>query len=308
MEKVIVLLPTYNGEKYLRCQLDSIINQTYKNIDVYIRDDNSTDNTVAIIDEYCSKSIDGINFIKVDSNGKNLGYPDCFWELLKNVPQAEYYCFCDQDDWWSPQKIELSINYLKKVDNTIPAMTYCSFDYYNQDMKYLRNGENILKNYSFEKGMYYTYAPGFTQMINRALVEKLDFDYIIGKNLAHDIWCQWIATSVGKIVPNKSVLAKYRRHEAAVTSGNKSKLSSIKRWWNKEISGDEMEKWHQSLCYFKKAYINDFDNKDMKILDLFANDEKTLTNKIKKVFYPKKLRTTLGGEIALRILFLIGKC
>ena len=69
-----------------------------------------------------------------------------------------------------------------------------------------------------------------------------------------------------------------------------------------------MEKWHKSLCYFKKAYINDFDNKDMKILDLFANDEKTLTNKIKKVFYQKKLRTTLGGEIALRILFLIGKC
>ena len=42
MEKVIVLLASYNGEKYLRDQLDSLINQTYKNIDVYIRDDNST--------------------------------------------------------------------------------------------------------------------------------------------------------------------------------------------------------------------------------------------------------------------------
>ena len=66
MEKVIVLLASYNGEKYLRDQLDSLINQTYKNIDVYIRDDNSTDKTMDIINEYCGKSINGINFIKVE--------------------------------------------------------------------------------------------------------------------------------------------------------------------------------------------------------------------------------------------------
>ena len=250
MEKVIVLLASYNGEKYLRDQLDSLINQTYKNIDVYIRDDNSTDKTMDIINEYCGKSINGINFIKVDSCGRNLGYPDCFWEILKNVPRAKYYCFCDQDDYWLPEKIESSVKCLEKVDSTIPAMTYCAFDYYNQNMEYLRSGENILNNYSFERGIYYTYAPGFTQMINRALVDSLDFDYIIGKNLAHDIWCQWIATSIGKIVPNKTVLAKFRRHESAVTSGNKSKLASVKRWWTTEICGDEMKKWHQSLCYF----------------------------------------------------------
>ncbi len=161
--------------------------------------------------------------------GRNLGYPDCFWEILKNVPRAKYYCFlCDQDDYWLPEKIESSVKCLEKVDSTIPAMTYCAFDYYNQNMEYLRSGENILNNYSFERGIYYTYAPGFTQMINRALVDSLDFDYIIGKNLAHDIWCQWIATSIGKIVPNKTVLAKFRRHESAVTSGNKSKLASVK--------------------------------------------------------------------------------
>ena len=118
MEKVIVLLASYNGEKYLRDQLDSLINQTYKNIDVYIRDDNSTDKTMDIINEYCGKSINGINFIKVDSCGKNLGYPDCFWEILKNVPRAKYYCFCDQDDYWLPEKIESSVKCLEKVDYT----------------------------------------------------------------------------------------------------------------------------------------------------------------------------------------------
>ena len=80
--------------------------------------------------------INGINFIKVDSCGRNLGYPDCFWEILKNVPRAKYYCFCDQDDYWLPEKIESSVKCLEKVDSTIPAMTYCAFDYYNQNMEY----------------------------------------------------------------------------------------------------------------------------------------------------------------------------
>lgn len=308
MEKVIILLPTFNGEKYLQYQLDSLVNQTYKNIDVYIRDDNSKDNTIKIIDDYCSREWKGINFTKVDSNGENLGYPDCFWKLLKIVPEADYYCFCDQDDWWEPEKVERSIECLKKIDKNIPAMTYCEFDYYNQKMDYLRNGENILDSYDFEKGMYYTYAPGFTQMINRALVEKLNFDYIIGKNLAHDLWCQWIATSIGLIVPNDKVLARYRRHEMAVTSGNINRLSSIKRWWKSEICGDEMLKWKQSLCYFNNEYANLFNKNMTNIMDIFANKNLSLKNTFRKVFYPKRLRTSLGGEVALRILFLINKC
>ena len=69
-----------------------------------------------------------------------------------------------------------------------------------------------------------------------------------------------------------------------------------------------MKKWHQSLCYFKTAYINDFNDETARVLSLFANENKSFSNKIKKLFYPKKLKITLGGEIALRILFLLGKC
>lgn len=83
MKKVNVLIPTYNGENYLRYQLDSIIDQNYKNIDVYIRDDGSTDNTLEIIKEYCEKKIMGIRFFYIESNGENLGYPDCFWKMIE---------------------------------------------------------------------------------------------------------------------------------------------------------------------------------------------------------------------------------
>ena len=308
MKKVNVLLPTYNGEKYLEYQLQSVVNQTYKNIDVYIREDGSKDNTMEIIDRFCQKSYEGIKFIKVESDGKNLGYPDCFWELIKKAKDAEYYAFCDQDDWWNPKKIEIAVNELEKIPKEKPAMTYCEFEYYDKDMNYIRPGDNYSGELTFEKGIYYTFAPGFTQVINKALVDKLDLDYIFGKNLAHDIWCQWIALTMGEIVTEHTVLAKYRRHEDAVTAANASKRNEISRWIKKEIFGDEIVKWKRSLCYFKDEYYNEINENEQYVLALFANENDTFTNKVKKIFYKRKLRPTAGGNFALKILFLIGKC
>ena len=307
MKKVNVLVSTYNGEKYIHEQFDSLLQQTYGNIDVYVRDDGSKDNTVAVIDEYCEKSNSNIRFIKVETDNKNLGYPDCFWELVKIVPKADYYAFCDQDDWWYPEKIENAVSALEKIDASIPAMTYCQFDYYNQEMEYLRKGDTYT-NLDFLKGMYYTFAPGFTQVVNRNLVEKLDFNFIFEKHLAHDIWCQWIATSLGVVIQQEKVLAKYRRHEKAVTSSNKGKFSSLKYWWEKEIKGDEMKKWKQSLIYFYEAYENEFPDSLKKELILFTKKTLSISEKMKKVFYKEKLRPTKGGDLALRILFLLNVC
>lgn len=307
MKKVNILMPTYNGEKYLRQQLDSIVNQTYKQIDCYIRDDGSTDGTVSIIDEYCNRDFFEIKFYKVESRGINLGYPDCFWELLKSVPKADYYAFCDQDDLWNENKIQNAVKKLNEVSDNVPAMTFCSFDYYDSNMNYIRSGSNYKNGFNFKRGLYYTYAPGFTQVINNALVELLDFDFILHKQLAHDIWCQWIASSIGEVLFEETKLANYRRHDMAVTSANASYFQSLKRWWDKEIKGSEMEKWHQSLVYFKESYYELVKTEEKKTLDIFIGNKKII-NKIQKVFYYKRLRPTFGGEMALRLLFLLGKC
>ena len=156
--------------------------------------------------------------------------------------------------------------------------------------------------------MYYTFAPGFTQVVNRALVQSLDIEYIFDKRLAHDIWCQWIATSMGVIIPEREILAKYRRHSSAVTAANASVTASVKRWMKKEILGDEMVKWKRSLCYFSKEYYKNVKGREKKTLQIFASQKNTPAIRLKKVFYGKRLRPTVGGEVALRVLFLIGKC
>lgn len=308
MKKVNVLIPTYNGENYLRYQLDSIIDQNYKNIDVYIRDDGSTDNTLEIIKEYCEKKIMGIRFFYIESNGENLGYPDCIWKMIEIIPSADYYAFCDQDDWWAPDKIKSAVELLEQVDNQVPAMTFCKFDYYNQNMEYIRHGDCYNGKLTFEKGIYYTFAPGFTQVVNKALIDKLEIEYLLKKGVAHDIWCQWVSLSIGIILPDDRVLSHYRRHEKAVTSANVSKIKIIKRWWNKEIKGDDMCNWQKSFWYFKNKHLEEIDDKYKKTLLLFANINPTLLMRLKKAFYLKRLRPTIGGEVVLRILFLLKKC
>ena len=95
-------MATYNGEKYLAEQLDSIINQTYHNWNLLIRDDNSTDKTLEIIQNYHKKD-KRIKILKDDKG--NLGIVKNFEELLKNS-ESEFIMFSDQDDYWLENKIE----------------------------------------------------------------------------------------------------------------------------------------------------------------------------------------------------------
>ena len=111
---IAVLLSTYNGENYIAEQIDSLLSQTFKDTRIFIRDDNSTDRTGLIIDEYVSKYPNKIK--RVDKDGNNLGCGQSFMRLLENT-QADYYMYCDQDDYWLPEKVEISYNKIKQIES-----------------------------------------------------------------------------------------------------------------------------------------------------------------------------------------------
>ena len=114
MEKIDILLATYNGSKYLHEQLDSILNQSYGNINVIIRDDGSSDNTVMIIKEYEQKDS---RVRLLNDNLGNLGFVRNFEELMKNST-SEYLMFSDQDDIWYNNKVETSYTRIKAIEET----------------------------------------------------------------------------------------------------------------------------------------------------------------------------------------------
>ena len=127
-KKVAVIMSTYNGEKFIREQLDSILNQSYKNIELIVRDDGSKDKTVEIVKEYQAKHKN----IKL-FEGQNLGFVKSFFELLK-LAEADYYAYADQDDIWIENKIELAVNSLNKLDDQKPNMAFGNSDYYDENM------------------------------------------------------------------------------------------------------------------------------------------------------------------------------
>ena len=100
---IAILMSTYNGERYLREQIDSLLNQTYKDWKLYIRDDGSTDETISIIESYVNDYPDLIVLLKDDLG--NLGSARSFMRIL-SVVDADYYMFCDQDDVWLPNKVK----------------------------------------------------------------------------------------------------------------------------------------------------------------------------------------------------------
>ena len=109
---ITVLLAVYNGEKYLKEQIESILNQSVKDVKIVIRDDGSTDNSGEIITSYCNEFPDKISCIKGEATGsaqKN------FAELLKNC-DSDYIMFSDQDDVWLCDKIEKTYNAMVKAE------------------------------------------------------------------------------------------------------------------------------------------------------------------------------------------------
>lgn len=114
--KIAILLGAYNAEKYLEEQLDSILNQTYKNWILYIRDDFSTDQTKKIIESYSAKFA---NIVMVDDSLGNLGCNGNYFHLLNQITE-EYYMFCNADDYWLEDKIKLSIERMLEVEEKNP--------------------------------------------------------------------------------------------------------------------------------------------------------------------------------------------
>ena len=155
-KKIDILMATYNGEKYLVEQLDSIINQTYHNWNLLIRDDNSTDKTLEIIQNYHKKD-KRIKILK-DNKG-NIGIVGNFEELLKSS-ESEFIMFSDQDDIWVENKLDMYLKMIEKIKNK-------GFMIHSDAILFDKNKSNILEDTFISK-----------KAINRGL-ENVFFNYFV---------------------------------------------------------------------------------------------------------------------------------
>lgn len=226
MEKVDILLATYNGEKYIREQIDSILNQTHTEFRLLISDDGSTDLTKTILEEYKNKD----SRIEIFFQENNLGVVKNFEFLLGKV-ESKYYMFSDQDDIWKETKIEKSLNRIEEgfdlvysdlevVDENL-NVTYSSYwklkGIYNKIKKY-NNFESLYLN---------NFITGCTIISKKELINSFMPLPNTSKFVLHDYWISLIISQNGKIAYVEEPLIKYRQHKNNKV-GSKKKSDELK--------------------------------------------------------------------------------
>lgn len=220
--KLIVMMSTYNGEKYLRQQLDSLVNQKLIPNKILIRDDGSSDKTLDIINEYEGR----YSFIE-HYQGQNKGPARSFFELINKSEDADYYALCDQDDVWFDDKLSSAIKQLEKEDKTIPLLYCCRYTLTDENLKPIDNNISSLYTYTdFAHSLLYQTSPGCTFVFNHEARKQI-IKYDIEKNycIIHDSIIHKIVTMFGKMILDNNSHLYYRQHgdNAIGLSGNKVK-------------------------------------------------------------------------------------
>lgn len=297
-KKVAVIMSTYNGEKYVEDQLESILDQTYNNIEIVIRDDGSKDNTVNIIKEY-QKKYSNIKLYE----GENLGFIKSFFELLK-LADADYYAYVDQDDVWLPSKIKLAVKSLDKLDNSKPNMAFGNSDYYDENMKFMSKGPRN-KKYSFLTALFACVTQGMTMTVNKKTRDMI-IDNMPKSCFFHDWWTYLICIGMGNVAYDNETVVKYRRRKENATSEGQGYIRLLVWRVKNLIFKDGMQDIKQQMINFKDYYYYQLSEENQKIIKLFSNEEYSFKNALKKAFYPKRIRNNLIDDFMIRIIFLMG--
>lgn len=282
MEMVLVLMSTYNGENYLRQQIDSLFAQKDVGIDLVVRDDGSKDNTAKIINEL-RKSHPNIQLFL----GSNKGFVGSFSELVDNAcrdTSAKFYAFVDQDDIWYPNKLECAIKKLNSYPNNVPNLFCSNSDIIdsegNKTGKLFRNYE---PNYTRGNVLMYPLIQGCSMVFNRKALELYCAHQ--PKISYHDRWMYLICHFLGNVFYEPNPLFGYRVHERNALGPRKEYgfYTQCRRLWNMLFTTQVSEYYRMN----QEFYDNFFDvlqEKDKKLFEQYLGYKSNFHNKVSILF------------------------
>lgn len=293
MKKVQILMSTFNGEKYLQEQLNSLFNQEDIKLDILVRDDNSTDKTKEILDR---------NHIKWYT-GKNLKPAKSFFDLIKKSGDFEYYAFCDQDDVWDTKKLYIAIEKLEKCNNNKPSMYFSNKKIVDQNLNYLYT-TNETKKISLGSSLITNIATGCTIVINKKMMEALK-KYSPSFIEMHDAWVYKLCLALdGNVVFDKNPYINYRQHQNNVIGNSESILSKIKRRLKGIIKCNHIKE--KMALEILEGYKDVISQKNLEILNDFVGYKK-LKNKFKLIFKEEYKTGDFSKDLIFKIAVLINK-
>lgn len=286
MSLVDIAMATYNGEKHLREQIESILSQTFTDFRLFIRDDGSLDSTVDIVQEYVKKD-KRIHLIE-DKLG-NLGVSLNFEQALLYCT-APYIMFADQDDIWFNNKIDISLSFIRKVEvEDTPILVFSNSILANESLdkeygnNYKHNEKVGLINFLFGNAGY----QGAAMIFNQKLKQK-SLPFLVN-SIVHDYHISLIGLLLGQVYFINTPLMVYRRHFNTTTKQSLTFSQRIKNL----VDGKSILYNEKMLNYLKEFIFFHNDNINKENINLLndyfevLNIKTSLTRKIQLVLKNK---------------------
>ena len=284
MEEVLVLMSTYNGERFLEEQLASVFGQEGVGISVLVRDDGSTDGTLRILEQW--KATHRLDYVC----GRNVGAARSFFLLLEQAPQCDYYAFADQDDVWYPDKLRRGVDSIRQQQ--APCLYFSNVD--------LTDAQGRLKQRSLPETLQLTkqnaliesFASGCTMVFNDAL-RQLVCRHIPDADVYHDRWLFLMAMFQGKVVYDGVPSMGYRQHGAnQVGSQTAAEKGSLLR----RLLKDGDFPMADTAALFLRYFGQELTASDKHIVQVCASYKHSVTSKMTLIFHPD-YRLAVGGMV-----------
>ncbi len=288
MEKVLVLMSTYNGEKFLIEQIESILTQKNVLVDILVRDDGSSDNTLGILEEYKKRGC--LNFY----TGENLRPANSFMDLIYNAPDdVKYYAFSDQDDVWKDTKLYSAVKKINGIRK--PTLYYHAMDIVDEKLQkydYYFREEYFAKSLKYS-ALFGDEIAGCTMVFNRELLDVIRYyhpQYIS----MHDGWIHRVCLSVGGIVIGDEIpYIQYRQHGNNVVGMKKRTV------WNQLRKLKKKERRFSKLATeMLNGYSEIMDSEDREFLEQLSKYTKVKD----KIYIIKTAKKTCKEKNVIRNL------
>jgi glycosyltransferase involved in cell wall biosynthesis len=300
VKKVQILMSTYNGEKFLKKQMDSLLQQDYPNLEILIRDDGSKDSTVSILKDY-AEAHSNIQLLL----DENRGVISSFFELvLKAAPDADYVAFCDQDDVWKPQKVSRAVSLLDKESSDVPLIYFSRLDLVDEELNVMKQSPIPPRGASLENALIQNIATGCTIVINRKMIETFKAHLPNPKKITmHDGWFYLLGTALGKVVYDEQSHLLYRQHSSNTLgmANNKFKSAMI-RYRNFKKTGKDKPHTVQADEFYR-LYKDELTEEQKKVIYQFLYNRQTFFKRLSYAMSTPLYRQNQRDTLLFKFLY-----
>jgi glycosyltransferase involved in cell wall biosynthesis len=296
---IAIIMSAFNNEKYIQEQIDSILNQERVSIQLWIRDDGSTDRTLSIIRELYGQD-DRITI----KTGKNLGARESFFEALFTCDlQCDYIGFSDADDVWISNKIRHSIDLLSASSSDGPIAVATRVHVVDENLNHIGYTTGPKRGFSFSNALVETVATGATIVMNKSALSLIR-SARPGYAVMHDAWIYLVITAFGKLIYSELPTSHYRQHAANVfgtshTLRHKNKLRFRRL--------REVSPYRRQAHEFSRLFGSSLSNALRQTLENYLSYPKNFMGRIKFAIFPDVVKQNAGADVFMRLLILLGK-